>query len=416
MKEENNALTICMLGGLSITYEGKPLILAKNITSKMMHLFLLLLCTRDTGIRREELIAVLYGDCDIEHGSNSFRGMVFRLRKNLVAAGLPEGEYITNKAGVYRWEGGNVQTYLDVDEFAKAVEQGLQEEDTGIQQRLLEKADDLYRGEFMPAMIGDEWVAVFNRRLQELYFQCMRKLMELLRQQASMGKLLCCCEKIAGMYPYEEWQLAKLDCLIERKEYKQGLKYYDEVVNLYQEEFGLPPSKELKLRLQSIREHINYDIQSINEIQERFIEEEEPGGATYCDLSVFTVVYRYMMKVLDRTGMSAYLMLYTLTDKNRMPIEKPELLDDVRGAMFQAVKMSVRRSDLYTRYGKNQFLILLIGSNQRGCERVADRIKKNFRELNTRRRVEICYTLSSIADVKPDLIKKRFDKSSLDWR
>lgn len=414
--DENKTLKIHMLSGLSLTYEGKPLVLAKSATSKMVHLFLLLLSTRDCGIRREELIETLYGDSDLDQASNSFRGLVFRLRKNLVAAGLPQGEYITNKAGIYRWESGDIQVYLDVEEFTKAAEQGLLEEDKSEQQRLLEKADELYRGEFLPAMIGDEWVAVSNRRLQDLYFQCMRKLMELLKQQKSNGKLLRCCEKMADMYPYEEWQLAKLDCLIELKEYKYGLRYYDEVVAFYQDEFGLLPSDELKMRLQSIREHMNYDIQSINEIQERFLEEEEPGGATYCDLSVFTVAYRYMMKVLDRTGMSAYLMLYTLTDKNRMPIEKTEVLEDVRGAMFHSVKMSVRKSDLYTRYGKNQFLILLVGSNQRGCERVADRIKKNFYELNTRRRVDIYYTISSIADVKPDLIKKRFDKSSLDWR
>lgn len=414
--EDKNTLEIRMLGGLSITYEGRPLVLAKNITSKMVHLFLMLLYTRDSGIRREELIETLYGDCDSEQAANSFRGMVFRLRKNLLAAGLPDGEYIMNRGGIYRWESGDVNTWLDVEEFTKAAEQGLREPDKMMQQKLLEKADSLYRGEFLPAMIGDDWVAVSNRRFQELYFQCMRKLMELLKQQESNGKLLRCCEKIADLYPYEEWQLAKLDCMIDMKEYKEALGYYDEVVTLYQEEFGLLPSAELKQRLQTIRDHINYDIRSINEIQERFLDEEEPGGATYCDLTVFTVVYRYMMKVLDRTGMSAYLMLYTLTDKNRMPIEKAEVLEDVRGAMFHAVKMSVRRSDLYTRYGKNQFLILLVGSNQRGCERVASRIQKNFQDLNTRKRVEICYTISSIVDVKPDLIKKRFDKSSLDWR
>lgn len=416
MKDEKNTLTIRMLGGLSITYEGRPLVLAKNITSKMVHLFLLLLYTRDSGIRREELIEALYEDCDREQASNSFRGMIFRLRKNLIAAGLPEGAYITNKAGVYRWESGDVKICLDVEEFTKLVEQGLEETDKMVQQRLLEEADALYRGEFLPAMIADEWVAVSNRKFQELYFQCMRQLMDLLRKQESNGKLVICCNKITELYPFEEWQLAKLDCLIEMKEYKDALKYYDEVVNFYQEEFGLLPSTELKKRLQSIREHINYDIRSINEIQERFLEEEELGGATYCDLTVFTVVYRYMIKVLERTGMSAYLMLYTLTDKNWMPIEKKEVLEDVRDAMFQAVKMSVRRSDLYTRYGKNQFLILLVGSNQKGCEQVASRIKRNFDELNARKRVNICYTLSSIMDVKPDLIKKRFDKSSLDWK
>ena len=68
--EDKNTLEIRMLGGLSITYEGRPLVLAKNITSKMVHLFLMLLYTRDSGIRREELIETLYGDCDSEQAAN----------------------------------------------------------------------------------------------------------------------------------------------------------------------------------------------------------------------------------------------------------------------------------------------------------------------------------------------------------
>lgn len=414
--KDDNILMIRLLGGLSITYGGKPMTLAKNITSKMVHLFLMLLYTRDGGIRREELIEALYGDCDKEQATNSFRGMIFRLRKNLIGAGLPEREYITSKGGVYCWESGDIGICLDVEQFEKAAVRGLEEQDGSAQQRLLEEADELYQGEFLPSMIGDEWVAVSNRKFQNLYFRCMRRLVEILKSQGNWGRLLPLCEKITAMYPYEEWQLAKLDCLIELKEYKQALSYYDEVVKFYQEEFGLLPSEALKKRLASVRAHVNYDIRSINEIQEHFMEEEEPGGATYCDLTVFTVVYRYMTKVLERIGVSAYLMLYTLTDKDRMPIERADVLEDVRETMFRAVSVSVRRSDLYTRYGKNQFLILLVGSNQKGCERVADRIQKNFSEMNLRRRVRLCYTISSIVDVKPEMIRKRFDKNSLDWR
>lgn len=416
MREGKHSLKINMLGDLSVFYDEKPLILSKEDSSKEEYLFLLLLYYREKGIHRDELIEALYGEEDMDQTSDSFHAMVLELQKLLIEAGLPKDEYVIHQAGIYSWESDKISVWLDIEEFEKKAEQGLKEKDPLIQQRILDEVDALYRGEFLPDWTGVSWVEAENRRYQNLYFCCMRTLMELLQQQKNTGRLLRCCEKMTDLYPYEEWQLDRLDCLIGMKEYEQALQYYDEIADFYQEEFGLLPSEELKGRLQKIREYINYDIRNIHEIQERFTDVEELGGAIYCDLSEFTAIYRYMIRVTERVGMTAYLMLYTLTDKNHIPVEDPEILEEVRDAMYHAVKFSVRRSDLYTRYGKNQYLILLVETNQKGCEQVADRIYRNFQEENTHSQVEICHTISPIVEIKPDLIKKQFDANSLDWR
>lgn len=47
---------IQMLGNFSMVYQGKQIQLGKWLSAKMIHLLLLLICSREDGVSREELI------------------------------------------------------------------------------------------------------------------------------------------------------------------------------------------------------------------------------------------------------------------------------------------------------------------------------------------------------------------------
>ena len=67
--------------------------------------------------------------------------------------------------------------------------------------------------------------------------------------------------------------------------------------------------------------------------------------------------------------------------------------------MFQDVLQEIlRRGDTFCRYSQTQFLILLVGTAQEGCEIVYGRIKAKVREL-VGTRVNIRYNIVSIADL-----------------
>lgn len=133
---------------------------------------MLLIYSRGDGHPGEPgLLEQLYGDSDIEQAANSLRAMIFRLRKSLVAAGLPDGEYISTKGGIYMWAAEHVDVELDVEVFQKQVMAALEEKDPLKEVELLEEACRIYKGEFLPLMIADEWVASANWKYQELYFK-----------------------------------------------------------------------------------------------------------------------------------------------------------------------------------------------------------------------------------------------------
>ena len=50
-QNDPNVIYIQMLGGFSMTYQGQPLLLGKSLSSKMLHLLMLLIYSRGEGIR-----------------------------------------------------------------------------------------------------------------------------------------------------------------------------------------------------------------------------------------------------------------------------------------------------------------------------------------------------------------------------
>ena len=411
LQYDPNVIYIQMLGGFSMTYQGQPLLLGKSLSSKMLHLLMLLIYSRGEGIRRTRLLEQLYGDSDIEQAANSLRAMIFRLRKSLVTAGLPDGEYISTKGGIYMWAAEHVDVELDVEVFQKQVMAALEEKEPLKEVELLEEACRIYKGEFLPLMIADDWVAAANWKYQELYFKVLRELSRLLKKQNRYAELLPYCEQALSRYPYEEWQLVKLECLTAMKEYKLAVEYYEQIAKESQQEYGIRMSEEMMEHYRAIRNMIQYEMNNIEEIQQHLRPDPNVFGATRCDYLTFIDIYRYIVWVLGREDTRAHLVLFTLLDRDGEPLESSEQLEEVRQRLERSIIRSVRRSDLYTRYGKNQFLVLVTSTDQDGCKIAADRVCRNFRAVNRRRKIDVYYACRPALAVSGDSLKRNMGKN-----
>ena len=394
-------LYIQMLGGFSMTYQGQPILLGKSLSSKMLHLLMLLIYSRGEGIRRIRLLEQLYGDSDTEQAANSLRAMIF----------LPDGEYISTRGGIYMWTADHVDVELDVEVFQKQVMAAMEEKDARKKVTLLEEACGLYKGEFLPLMIADEWVSAANWKYQELYFKVLRELADLLKKQNRYAELLPYCEQALSRYPYEEWQLVKLECLTAMKEYQTAVEYYEQIEKESQQEYGISMSEEMMEHYRAIRNMIQYEMNNIEEIQQHLRPDPNVFGATRCDYLTFIDIYRYIVWVLGREDTRAHLVLFTLIDREGEPLESSEQLEEVRQRLESSIIRSVRRSDLYTRYGKNQFLVLVTSTDQKGCNIAAARVCKNFRTVNRRRKIDVYYACRPAMAVTGDSLKKNMGKN-----
>lgn len=410
-RDKQSILYIQMLGGFNMIYQERPVLLGKSMSGKMLHLLLVLVYSRNEGIRRERLLEQLYGERDVEQAANSLRAMLYRLRKSLAAAGLPAGEYISTQGGIYRWQAEHIEVELDAEVFQKQAMSALEESDFEKKVLLLEETCRLYRGEFLPIMIGDNWASAANRKYQELYFRTLHELIRLLKEKNRYQELLPYCEQALLLYPYEEWQIVKLECLMAMKEYKSALEYYEQVAEETHQEYGILPSAEMQQHYRSIRNMIQLEMSNIEDIQTHLKPDSTMSGATRCDYLTFIDIYRYIVWVLEREHSRAYLTLLTLVDRDGMPLEISELLEDVRKTLDKSICSSVRRSDLYTGYGKNQFLVLMTATDQAGCEAAVRRIRETFQHLNQRKKVAIYYACWPAIEVRDDVLKKNVNQN-----
>src|SRR5574344_924480 len=121
-----------MLGGFDLEYDDKNIILEKNSATKVNRLFQMLVLEPD-GVPRNVLIQNLFTD-DEGDTSNSFRALVFRLRKRLSAAGITGSDYIKIQKGVYNLDQTDIKIKCDALEFEAMIrEAGESNEDNRIQ-------------------------------------------------------------------------------------------------------------------------------------------------------------------------------------------------------------------------------------------------------------------------------------------
>lgn len=389
-------LQVQMFGGFSMIYEGKKLMFERNFTSKTAQLLQILFLHVNNGIAKESLLEFLYDRDDVENRNASLNNTIFRLRKQLETAGLPKGRYFTLNNGFYCWN-QEVPAIVDVHSFEKKIEEGKRTEDETAREEILMEACSLYTGEFLPIMIGEDWVTVANTYYQKLYFEAIQEVSAWLMKKKCFEKLYELTTAALKIYPFEDWRLLQIDSLIAMNRYQDAIHIYKETTHLFFEELGLSPTPEMLLRFQLISERMQQSVSAIEEIKDDLKEKGERTGAYYCTFPSFIDIYHVVSRMMERTGLSVYIMLCTMTDsRGEIPIgaeRNREASECLRNAIWAAL----RRCDFYTRYNENQFLIMLLGTKQENCQYISHRIDTIFKQ-NFNGRYKISYYVTSVAE------------------
>lgn len=393
-----NILKVRMLGGFTLEYKGKELVLDRNNVSKTTQLFqLLLLHTQDGGISKAALIDALYGRTEVENKNGSLNNTIFRLRKQLKAVGLPESNYININAGMCTWD-PDIAVWVDVCEFENLVALIRKEKRETDRLHLLMEAWKCYRGEFLPDMIGENWAAVENVKCRDDYFMCTEELCKWLKTNERYEDLHRVSHKAAEIYPFDEWQIWEIESLIGMSRYKEGLEVYKNTERLLFEEMGVAPSAKMLEQFQLMGERTSQAAGAIGDIKERLKEKDEAVGAYYCPFPSFIDIYHVFSRMMERSGLSVFVMLCTLDyAKESVSDEEEKEMSEV---LKEAIQSSVRKGDFYTRYNVRQYIVMLIGISQENCPIVTKRVDKAFRRLSGgKKSVQVDFYVASVGEV-----------------
>lgn len=392
MEKMDNKLVLNMFGGYTLTYGGKPITLGRGNLTKSVQLLQLLLLYVNDGIAKDELVQALYDWEDVTDTNNSLNSMIYRLKNQLAAAGMPKEDYIAIKSGICRWI-GSMPVEVDTANFESCVQEARSAEGDA-KRELLETAVNLYRGEFLPQLSNELWVTVESVRLKKMYVASVRQLCEILEEKQEYQQMFNIYKMAAELYPFDEWQEKQIDALQKMERYDEAFRIYQDMVKLYSEELGAPPSQKMRELLQKMNGKLLNSENDFMKIQSRLREGEWKNGAYCCAYPSFVDTYRLVRRIIERSGQTVFLMVCSLCYDDMKCDSDPE----AEKILGEAIGKSLRRGDAYTRYSGSQYLILLSAARKENCSIVFERIKKIFCETNKNKECRIEYDVTAVVE------------------
>ena len=393
MSEEK--LQVQMFGGFSMRYKGRTVIMNKQESSKSVRLLQMLLLSMPEGLPKSEIIDNLYGwngGMDAANRNKNLNNLIYRLKGQLTAGGLPEKEYVEIRSGICCFKSA-IPMQVDVSEFEMAVKEAKAEEGRK-RGAYLRKAYEIYCGELLPANTSDMWFFQKSRYYKELYLWCAEELEKEFRKNRDYKSRLMLYERTASIYPFEGWQLRQMRCNLELYRYDEAMNIYRETMELYAREMsGAGPVEEMQECFESLKlmdENHNrgknagswenmdrvFMAKRAN-LRQMFFEEKNVKGAYYCTYPSFVDYCHLVVRAKERNDFSAILMFLTLSSKKAKAsmdlAEQMQLLKEV-------LRESLRVGDAYTRYGNRHFILILVKTEMAYCGTVFQRVETAYRK------------------------------------
>lgn len=388
-------LQVNMFGTFSLSYGGQ-LLTGKNKSSESGFISLMeaVLHAGKEGVTRDELEQAIFQNADLKNIHHSTRNVIYNAKKRLLAAGLPDVNYMEQKDGVFYWT-DEIPVSEDAREFERLIAMAHEEEDVAKKTSLLLDAIHLYKGEFLETQASVLWIAKEARRYRELFFECVDEAAELLRSREEWFILEDLGLYAAKVYPFSEWETLTMEALIAMCKYDDAIRFYEETSEYYMSVMGLRPTQRMQDLMNHLGELVDHNYEVLDEIQSKLMEEvPDAKGGYSCSYPIFRGIYQLTERSMERGGQSVYLMLCTIVDGKGNPMKEGNMLNELTERLKNAIYASIRRSDVVSRYGKGQYLVLLSNTTMENCKIVQKRINDNF--LIGRQRTGVHYFVNSV--------------------
>ncbi len=393
-QEELNTLIVTMFGGFSLRYNGKEISLGNLSGQQIVQFLQLLLHYRSQGVSRDLAKSVLFGDRDVDDVSHSIRNIIYNMRKKLKELGLPESQYVVKRGGVYYWT-DDIPVKEDASDFDDAYDIAMETEDDEERVTALTNACYKYKGRFLYGNDSAVWIVQEGERYREQFSDCVNELVEALREDHKYLQM-----QDIGLYatkvdPFSEWEIVTLEALSGLGKFDKTETFYRQTVDAYTAEYGGRTNSYVREFVNRMGLKLVVDTESLEEIQRKIGNTDViDNNGYYCSLPVFQEIYRMTERMMERAGEKIFLMLCTILDSKGNPMREGPRLDELSERLRETIIETVRRTDTVTRYGKGQFLVLLINITYEDCAIVSKHINSKF--IRNGQRTSVSYSVNNV--------------------
>ena len=326
-------MEISLFSGMTILWNGTPILEHSARLNKPLELLALLLLRGDKKLTNEQLMDGLWESDEIENPAGALKNAAYSLRKFLQKADK-EKRFIITESGRYIWN-PEISVTTDVWEFEQEARLADQP-GTPAEERIphARRALKLYTGDLLPSLSMQQWVIQYSSYLRQTYLRTVKNLAATLCERGGREDLeetLDICNRAALLEPLHE--------------------------ELYRYIFNTRDARPIH-------------------------------GAYYCEYEMFKSVYQMVARSAARSNSHVLLILVTFEGKNGQTVAKQEIVDAMaRGK--EVIRESLRKGDVFSRYSRNQYILMLTVTSPADSVVVENRIKDAFKEVRLSAKIEL---------------------------
>lgn len=378
-------------GGLEITNDNVTVNIVELFGKQLVNLLQVLLFHSEKPVQKDELIDILWPES--KNPSSALKFSIFRLRSE-----LNEIDFFKDKEVIVTTRNGyilnpNLDWNIDFVELQKAynqINEGaelLDEKEFKIARKIFR----LYQGRFYASPSQLHWILQKQEVFRQMYVKTMMRTSCYLYTQKRYDEMTLMNYQAVLIEPFNEGlHYYYMKGLVATRNYREALKYYDELNDIFLSELGTGLSKRFKQLYDIIiADHAKEENKDMETIMRELSNRDQQNQGFFCSYEIFKYFYELLLKMSVRNEQNYYLIMLQFSD-GTLDYEKV-------GVDFDRVKRLVssclRSNDLFTRTSETQLLLLVDCQTEENAHLIIQRISNKFYSIFRKKNYRMNYSV-----------------------
>ena len=378
-------------GGLEITNDNVTVNIVELFSKQLVNLLQVLLFHSEKPVQKDELIDILWPES--KNPSSALKFSIFRLRSE-----LNEIDFFKDKEVIVTTRKGyilnpNLDWNIDFVELQKAynqINEGaelLDEKEFKIARKIFR----LYQGRFYASPSQLHWILQKQEVFRQMYVKTMMRTSCYLYTQKRYDEMMLMNYQAVLIEPFNEGlHYYYMKGLVATRNYREALKYYDELNDIFLSELGTGLSKRFKQLYDIIiADHAKEENKDMETIMRELSNRDQQNQGFFCSYEIFKYFYELLLKMSVRNEQNYYLIMLQFSD-GTLDYEKV-------GVDFDRVKRLVssclRSNDLFTRTSETQLLLLVDCQTEENAHLIIQRISNKFYSIFRKKNYRMNYSV-----------------------
>lgn len=378
-------------GGLEITNDNVTVNIVELFGKQLVNLLQVLLFHSEKPAQKDELIDILWPES--KNPSSALKFSIFRLRSE-----LNEIDFFKDKEVIVTTRNGyilnpNLDWNIDFVELQKAynqINEGaelLDEKEFKIARKIFR----LYQGRFYASPSQLHWIPQKQEVFRQMYVKTMMRTSCYLYTQKRYDEMMLMNYQAVLIEPFNEGlHYYYMKGLVATRNYREALKYYDELNDIFLSELGTGLSKRFKQLYDIIiDDHAKEENKDMETIMRELSNRDQQNQGFFCSYEIFKYFYELLLKMSVRNEQNYYLIMLQFSD-GTLDYEKV-------GVDFDRVKRLVssclRSNDLFTRTSETQLLLLVDCQTEENAHLIIQRISNKFYSIFRKKNYRMNYSV-----------------------